>query len=61
MIHKMSHTFVTDLAKDSYFGELGVLKEEPRCLSARAREFTEAYTLNKEKFYRISENYMKSI
>ena len=24
MIHKQSHTFITDLGKDQYFGEIGV-------------------------------------
>ena len=34
-----------DLKKENYFGELGFIKGEPRCLSAKARDFTEVFII----------------
>ena len=61
MIHKQTHTFVTDLKKEQYFGELGMLQEEPRCLTAKARDFTEVYIIKKVDFEHISENYIQAL
>ena len=47
MIHKQTHSYIKDLSNEEYFGQIGVLKEEPRSLSAKARDFTETYRLNK--------------
>ena len=58
MIHKQTHTFIKDLVGREYFGELGILWDQPRCLSARSRDFTEVFILNKEDFLHISENYI---
>jgi hypothetical protein len=61
MIHKQTHTFVIDLHKDSYFGELGFFNGEPRTLSAKSRDFTEVYRINKDDFFEICENYIEAI
>ena len=61
MIHKQTHTFITDLKKDKYFGELGFLTGEPRCLSAKSRDFTEVFMIKKDDFDSISENYIEAI
>jgi hypothetical protein len=45
MIHKQSHTFITDLLKEQYVGELGFLQGGQRCLSAKARDFTEVFII----------------
>lgn len=45
MIHKQSHTFVTDLLKEQYVGEIGFLQGGQRCLSAKARDFTEVFII----------------
>jgi hyperpolarization activated cyclic nucleotide-gated potassium channel 2 len=45
MIHKQTHTFITDLHHEDYFGEVGFLKNEPRSLSAKSRDFTEVFTI----------------
>lgn len=58
MLQKKTHTFVTELDKDSYFGELGVLIDQPRMLSAKCRDFTEALTLEGVDFFRTCEHYM---
>ena len=61
MIHKKSHTFVKDLGSHSYFGELGFLTGKERCLSAKARDFTEVYVLRKDVFEKIYESYIQAI
>ena len=61
MIHKQTHTFITDVHHEEYFGELGVLKGEPRQLSAKCRDFTEVYVIYKDDFERITENYTEAI
>mmetsp|Transcript_34499 Transcript_34499/g.52793 ORF Transcript_34499/g.52793 Transcript_34499/m.52793 type:complete len:211 (+) Transcript_34499:416-1048(+) len=61
MIHKSSRTFVIDLNKEKYFGELGLLSGDPRTLSAKSRDFTEVFTLNKTNFELISENYIDAM
>jgi CRP-like cAMP-binding protein len=40
MIHKQSHTFITDLDPNHSFGELGFLTGEPRTLSAKTRDYS---------------------
>lgn len=50
MIHKQSHTFITSLNPESHVGELGFLMETPRTLSAKARDFTEVYLIQKSDF-----------
>jgi len=61
MIHKQSHTFITDLGKDKYIGDLGFLLGEPRCLSAKARDFTEVFVISKMDFDVVSENYVQAM
>ena len=61
MIHKQTHTFVTDLKKDAYFGELGFFSGDPRQLSAKSRDFTEVYRLQKYDMFEICENYIEAI
>ena len=50
MIHKQSHTFIEDLHKEQYFGELGFLQSGTRCLTAKARDFTEVFVIYKHDF-----------
>lgn len=61
MIHKQSHTFITDLGKDQYFGEIGVFSGQSRQLSAKSRDFTEAYRITKENLFGCCENYIEAI
>ena len=61
MIHKQSSTFISDLGNGEYFGEYGLLKEENRCLSAKCRDFTEAYVITKKDFEDVSENCIEAI
>jgi CRP-like cAMP-binding protein len=61
MIHKESHTYILDLIKDQYFGELGFFTDNPRTLSAKSRDFTETYVINKTSFLKIAEDYIDAI
>lgn len=45
MLHKASHTFIIDLNKGDYFGEIGFFTDNPRNLSAKSREYTEIYII----------------
>jgi CRP-like cAMP-binding protein len=56
----MTHTFVTDIKENSYFGELGFITGEPRCLSAKSRDFTVCLLIEKDDFDTISENYIEA-
>lgn len=61
MLHKKSHTFLIDLQKHAYFGEIGFLTDNPRMLSAKAREYTELYVISKDDFLKIAEDYINAI
>ncbi len=61
MLHKKSHSYLAELIKDDYFGEIEFFSEEPRLLSARSRDFTECYTIHKRDFIHIAEDYINSI
>ena len=61
MIHKQTHSYIKDLKNEEYFGQIGVLKEEPRSLSAKARDFTETYRLNKTDLQKVSLNYVQAL
>ncbi len=61
MIHKYSHTFMIDLIKDDYFGEIEFFTDEPRKLSAKSRDFSELYVIHKKNFFDIAEDYINAI
>lgn len=60
MLQKITHTFLTDLGKDSGFGELGMLTGQPRSLSAKSRDFTEVLVIRRDDFYRVKEDYLSA-
>ena len=59
MIHKASHTFLKDLKKDNFMGEIGMFKSEPRTLSAKCRDFSQIYILNGQDLFKMADQYMK--
>ena len=61
MIHKATHTFMVDLVKDDYFGEIGFLSGKPRMMSAKSRDYTECYVISKHDFLHIAEDYIDAI
>lgn len=58
MIHKQSHTYLLDLGKDECFGEIGFFTDNPRTLSAKSRDYTELYAIDKAHFLHIAEDYI---
>lgn len=61
MIHKKTHTFVLDLKQGDNFGEIGFFTDNPRLLSAKSRDYTELYVIDKSDFLRIAEDYIYAI
>lgn len=61
MIHKQSHTFMMDLIKGDYFGEIEFFTDDPRKLSAKSRDFSEFYVIKKKNFLEIAEDYINAI
>jgi CRP-like cAMP-binding protein len=61
MIHKESHTFLLDLVKDDYFGEIGFFTDQARTLSAKSRDYTDLYFLDKHEFLDIARDYLSAI
>ena len=61
MVQKKSNTFFIDLIKEEYFGEIEFFTDEPWKISARSRDFTECYIINKKDFISIVEDYIAAI
>ena len=61
MIHKKSHTYLIDLMKDDYFGEIGFFTDNRRTVSAKSRDFTETYAIHKSDFLEIADDYIHAI
>jgi len=61
IIHKKSHTYITDLEKDSYFGEISFFTEDPRTCTVKSRDFTDVYTLKRDQFLEIAADYPEAI
>ena len=60
MIHKQSHTYISDLEDKDYFGELGMITERPRSLSVKARDYTESIIIRKKIFDKVIQNYIEA-
>lgn len=61
MIEKHSHTFVKEIGPDNYFGEIGAITGNLRCLTVKCRDFTETFTVRADDFFRTCENYREAI
>lgn len=61
MIHKKTHSYMVDLVKDDYFGEIGFFTDNRRLMSAKSRDFTEVYAIYKKDFLEIAEDYIHVI
>lgn len=61
MIHKKTHSYMIDLVKDDYFGEIGFFTDNRRIMSAKSRDFTEVYAIYKSDFLEIAEDYIHVI
>lgn len=50
VLHKATQTYIKDLMKDQYFGEIGFFSEKTRQCTVKCRDFTEVLELTYEDF-----------
>ena len=56
LIHKKSGTFIKELGTDEYFGEIAFFSRfVSRKVSAKSKNFTEAFTIQKSQFFECLE------
>ena len=60
LIHKRSHTFIQNLQKDSYFGEIGFFTDLPRQTTIKVREFTELFAMSSDSFLELTHYFPKA-
>ncbi|CDW76390.1 UNKNOWN [Stylonychia lemnae] len=53
VLHKKSMSFITELKKDEYFGEIGFFSDLPRQATIKSRDYTELMALDKAQFLEI--------
>lgn len=53
-IHKRTHTYLDDLIRDEYFGEIGFFTDQPRCATMKSRDFIELFELSSEVFLEVA-------
>lgn len=56
IIHKKTMSFVKDLEKNDYFGEIGFFSTLARQATVKARDYTDTMILSKENFLKVAEN-----
>lgn len=61
LIHKHTKTFVKDLVKDNYFGEIGFFSDIHRQISVKARDFTEVLILDRLTFLQLANEVSEEI
>jgi len=57
VLHRKTFTYLDDLIKDEYFGEISFFSSKPRTLTVKSRDFTEVYIIDKEWFLDTAGNY----
>ena len=61
MIHKATHTYLSELRVGDFFGEIGFFTDNPRMLTCKSRDYTQCYVIDKKDFMRIAEDYISAI
>jgi CRP-like cAMP-binding protein len=61
VLHKKTHTYLEDLIKDDYFGEISFFTEKPRLCSVKSRDFTCTITLSRDSYFQAGEDYDESL
>lgn len=61
ILHRKSRTYIKDLGKDDFFGEIGFFSEKPRQATAKSRDFTHLLVLDHEKFAAKAEEFRKTM
>ena len=61
ILHRKSRTYIKDLGKDDFFGEIGFFSEKQRQATAKSRDFTHLLVLDYDKFSEKTEEYKKTM
>lgn len=61
ILHRKSRTYIKDLGKDDFFGEIGFFSEKPRQSTAKSRDFTHLLVLEHDKFAKKAEEFRKTM
>jgi CRP-like cAMP-binding protein len=57
IIHRKTRTYIHDLGKDDYFGEIGFFSEKPRQATVKSRDFTHSLVLDHDAFAKKTEKF----
>lgn len=57
VIHKRTHSYLDDLIREEYFGEIGFFSDNPRCATIKSRDFTELFVLDADTFLEVAEHF----
>lgn len=57
VLHKATQTYIKDLNKDQYFGEIGFFSEKNRQCTVKSRDFTEVLELSYNDFWQVSNSF----
>ena len=61
ILHRKTRTYIKDLGKDGFFGEIGFFSEKPRQATAKSRDFTHLLVLDHDKFAQKAEEFRKTM
>jgi len=57
LIHRKTFTYLVDLIKDDYFGEVAFFSSKSRTCTAKSRDFTEVFIMDKDMFLDCAKDY----
>ena len=57
VIHQKTHSYLEDLIRDEYFGEIGFFSDSPRCATVKSRDFTELFVIDSDTFLEVAEKF----
>lgn len=57
--HKKTASYITELKKDDYFGEIGFFSDLPRQASIKAKDYTECVSLDRTGFLEIANEHFE--
>ena len=61
LIHKRTFTYIRELKKQEYFGEIGFFSDSTRTCTVRSLDFTDVLTIKKENFLEIAADFPEAI
>jgi CRP-like cAMP-binding protein len=61
ILHRKTRTYIKDLGKDDFFGEIGFFSEKARQATAKSRDFTHLLVLDHDSFEKKAEEFRKTM